>query len=261
MDPIDIHDFPGQRIEKDWDWWSHFLQREYYSSPSEGRGWDAAAADIARTLDVRPGIRVLDLGTGAGEMLYRLAMRGANVVGVEQSASLVEHCRLHASELGVAATFVDASMFDFEPDDTFDVVLSLNTSFGYGSDEENRALIGKIARWLKPGGALFLDAASADAAESFGQWGDELAGGTLFVDNTYDVEHRTMISAPYWVSPDEEALYYAAEPERVRLYRREDIESLMIAAGLRPTRLRRAMGRRFNQDDAQILTTWVARRE
>lgn len=261
MTTIDIDDFPGARIEKSWDWWSDFLQREYYSSPSEHAGWDAAAADVAHALELLPGMRVLDLGSGAGEMLYRLAMRGADVVGVEQSATLVGHCRRRAAELGVAATFVDASMFDYAPDAPFEAILSLNTSFGYGSDEQNRDLIGKIAGWLTPGGAFLLDVASADVAESFGQWGDELAGGSLIVDNVYDTETRTMISAPYWMSGDGETLYYAPEPERVRLYRREEIESLMRDAGLRPQRLRRAMGRRFNQDDRQILTTWIARRE
>src|SRR5687768_7249825 len=140
----DINQFAGERIEKDWDWWSNFLQREYYSGPTERRGWDAAAVDVASVTGLRPGSRVLDLGCGAGEMLYRLAMRGADVVGVEQSASLVEHCRARATELGLAATFIDTSMFEYAPDEPFDVILSLNTSFGYGSDNENRALSGKI---------------------------------------------------------------------------------------------------------------------
>jgi SAM-dependent methyltransferase len=257
---IDINDFPGERIERDWDWWSNFLQREYYSGPTERRGWDAAAADVAHAVDLAPGMRVLDLGCGAGEMLFRLAMRGADVVGVEQSPTLVDYCRRRAAELGVAATFIAASMFEFEPDAPFDVVLSLNTSLGYGTDEQNRALIARVARWLRPGGVFYLDVASADAAESFGQWGDELAGGTFFVDNSYDADERMMISAPYWVGPNEETLYYASEPERVRLYLRSEIESLMTASGLRPTRLLRAMGRRFNQDPSQIMTTWVARR-
>src|SRR5687768_16939749 len=126
---IDINQFAGERIEKDWDRGSNFLQREYYSGPTERRGWDAAAVAVASVPGLRPGSRVLDLGCGAGEMLYRLAMRGADVVGVEQSASLVQYCRRRATELGVAATFVDASMFAYVPSSTFDVILSLNTSF------------------------------------------------------------------------------------------------------------------------------------
>lgn len=260
MTTIDINDFHGTRIEKDWDWWSGFLQREYYSNESEKRGWDAAAADVAHVVELEPGMRVLDLGSGGGEMLYRLAMRGADVVGVEQSRTLVEHCRRRAAELGVAATFVEASMFDYDADAPFDVVLSLNTSLGYGSDEQNRDLIRRIARWLEPGGAYLLDVASADAAESFGQWGDELSGGSLIVDNHYDEAERMMVSAPFWLDPEGTTLYFAPEPERVRLYLREEIEELMRETGLQPTRLRRAMGRRFNQDDSQILTTWLARR-
>jgi SAM-dependent methyltransferase len=258
MTNIDINDFPGARVEKDWEWWSNFLQREYYSGPGERRGWDAAAADVAAAVELSPGMRVLDLGCGAGEMLYRLAMRGADVVGVEHSASLVDHCRRRAAELGVAAEFVAADMFEWSPNGTFDVVLSLNTSFGYGTDEQNRALVRRIAEWLAPRGVFYLDVATADAAEAFGQWGDDLAGGTFFVDNVY--EESMMISAPYWVSPDGETLYYASEPERVRLYERSEIERMMLDAGLEPERLRRAMGRRFDQDDTQMLTTWRSRR-
>ena len=257
---VDVNDFPGQRVEQDWDWWSNFLQREYYSSASERRGWDAAAADVARAVDLRPGARVLDLGCGAGEMIYRLALRGADVVGVEQSASLVAHCRTSAAERGVPATFIEASMFDLEPDGTFDVVLSLNTSFGYGSDAQNRELIGRVRQWLRPGGQFYLDVASSDAAEAFGQWGDDLAGGTLIVDNHYDEDERVMISAPYWITSDEQTIYYAREPERVRLYSRAEIEKLFNDCGMEHERLRRAMGRRFNQDESQIMTTWLARR-
>lgn len=259
MTSIDINAFPGERIEKDWDWWSNFLQREYYSGPSEKRGWDAAAIDVASATSMQPGARVLDLGCGAGEMLYRLAMRGADAIGVEQSASLVAHCRSRAIEIGVAATFIDASMFAYEPDTSFDIILSLNTSFGYGSDEQNRALIASIGRWLSPGGVFYLDVASADEAEAFGQWSDDLAGGTFCVDNTYDENERMMISAPYWFADEATALYCAREPERVRLYLREEIEEMLGDAGLHSTRLRRAMGRPFTQDASQMMTTWLAK--
>jgi SAM-dependent methyltransferase len=253
---------PGQdNIPKDWDWWSDFLQREYYGGPSERSGWEAAAKDVARAAGLVPGMRVLDLGSGCGEMALRLALMGAESVGVEQSTTLVEHCQRAARDRGLAARFLAADMFTYEPDGKFDLILSLNTSFGYGSDDENRALIGRIASWLKPGGALYLDLITADNAEEFGVWSDSLAGGTFIVDNSYDQQRKVMTSYPAWISPDRETVFVATSPEIVRLYGRADLERMMLDAGLAPRRLRRAMGRQEEQDDDDMMTTWLAMRD
>ncbi len=250
----------AEHFTRDWDWWSNFLQREYYGSDAERSGWQDAAADVARAVGLQPGMRVIDLGSGCGEMVLQLALRGADVVGVEQSQSLVDFCRLDAVDRGIVAEFVAVDMFDFEPDRPADVVLSLNTSFGYGSDERNRALIGKIGQWLKPGGALYFDAFTADHARAFGQWTDQVAGGTLIVDNHYEEEDHMMISQPAWISPDYSSVYMADSPERVILYTREELESMMREAGLHPRRLRRAMGRRHDQSDDEPQSTWIATR-
>jgi SAM-dependent methyltransferase len=248
----------GEPVEKDWDWWSNFLQREYYGTPDELDGWTVTASSIAHELGYPPGARLLDLGSGCGEIVMQLALRGYDATGIEQSASLVEYCQGRARMRGVAATFMAADMFTFEPEGTFDAIVSINTSFGYGTEEQNRALIAKIGRWLKPGGKFYCDLISSDCAESFGCWSDEVAGGRFIVDNSYDTEERIMTSYPTWVSPDESTIYTATSPEIVRLYERADMESMMRAAGLTPRRLDRAMGRKFIQDPGQMLTTWVA---
>ena len=251
----------AEHIEKDWDWWSDFLQRQYYCGPDEQKGWTLAAHDVAQAIDLKPGKRLLDMGSGCGEMVIRLALRGANATGVEMSTTLVEHCRSKAAERGVAATFVAANMFEYEPEGPLDVILSLNTSFGYGTDEQNHALIGKFGEWLAPGGVLYLDVVTADAAEAFGEWSDEVAGGRLIVNNTYDLEERLMISQPFWIAPDYETVYGATSPEQVRIYSRAELEQLMRAAGLLPRRLERAMGRGYRQTDDEMVTTWLATRE
>jgi SAM-dependent methyltransferase len=256
----DISFIQGEYIEKDWDWWSNFLQREYYGAADELDAWKATAVSIAHELELGPGTRMLDLGSGCGEIVLQLALRGVDAMGVEQSTSLVEHCRDLARRRGVAAAFVAADMFAFEPDGLFDAVISINTSLGYGTDEQNRALIARIGSWLKPGGRFFCDLISSDCAEAFGTWSDEVAGGRFLVDNSYDAENRVMTSHPTWVSPDETTVYTATSPEVVRLYSRADMEEMMRAAGMVPRRLDRAMGRKFVQDDGQMLTTWSARK-
>ncbi len=259
-DDDDISFIQGEQIEKDWGWWSDFLQREYYGSPAELPAWIAAAGAVAREINLRPGSRVLDLGSGCGEMILQLAMRGADAVGIEHSAPLVAHCQEEARKRGVRATFMAADMFSFQPEGTFDAILSLNTSFGYGSDAVNRELIEKIGSWLHPGGVFYCDLISADHAESFGCWNDEVAGGRFIVDNSYDAEQHIMTSYPTWISPEGTSIYVAPTPEVVRLYNRSDMEEMMRAGAMEPKRLSRAMGRGFRQSDDQMLTTWVARK-
>jgi len=249
------------RLERDWDWWSNFLQREYYGSPDEMQGWELTARAIAGELDLMPGERIVDLGSGCGEVVLRLALRGGQAVGVERSTQLVDYCARTAVERGVAAGFVAADMFEYEPPSELDAILSLNTSFGYGSDEQNRTLIESIGSWLKPGGIFYFDLFTADNAEAFGLWQDTVADGTLIVDNSYDTSERMMTSYPAWAAPDNRTVYYSTEPERIRLYMRAELEEMMRRAGMVPRRLVRAMGRRFKQTDDQMYTTWVARKE
>jgi len=200
---------------------------------------------------------IIDLGSGCGELAMNLALMGGRVTGVEASSLLTEHCRATAAQRGIAATFVHADMFTWDPGALVDLVLCVNTSFGYGTDDQNLELIARIGRWLRPGGMFYLDVVSADRAESFGTWTDTVAGGRLIVENDWAPVERLMTSIPTWISPQHE-IYVADSPESVRLYHRRVIETSMIDAGLQPRRLRRAMGRQGVQDEMSMGTTWIA---
>ncbi len=253
----DIEWISGTPIVKDWDWWNGFLQSEYYGAETERDGWRVIGDSIARDLNLQPGMRIVDLGAGCGELALHLARRGMHVTGVEASSRLVDRGMLAARAENLDLDFVLASMFEWEPDFQADAVVSINTSFGYGTNEQNLALIARISEWLCAGGAFYLDTVSADRAESFGTWSDDLAGGRLVVDNTWDPAERTMTSHPTWVSPDRD-LYVSDSPEVVRIYRREDIEAEFEKNGLTHRRLRRPMGRDVPQDASSLSTTWVA---
>src|SRR5215216_6429206 len=101
----DMHSNEQENIPRDWEWWSNFLQREYYGGPQEQHGWEAAARSIAAAIDLEPGTRILDLGSGCGEMVLRLALMGADAAGVEQSAPLVEYCQQETRSRGLMAKF------------------------------------------------------------------------------------------------------------------------------------------------------------
>jgi len=72
----------------------------------------AAAArlyqEVARLAEPRPGLRVVDLFTGAGGIALTLAARGADVLGVESHPEAVEDARRSAAALGLPARFLAA---------------------------------------------------------------------------------------------------------------------------------------------------------
>ena len=120
----------------------------------------AALDELARELS--PGAAVLDLGCGAGvPATRRLAQRFA-VTGVDLSTRQLELARQHVP----AANFLKADMTDvsFAPE-AFDAVVAFH-SIIHLPRAEHPALLGKIRRWLKPGG-VFL------ATWALGEWEGE----------------------------------------------------------------------------------------
>lgn len=91
----------------------------------------------------RGGERILDLGCGDGALTQRLLQAGANVVGIDASADMVDAARA----AGIDARVADASVLDFGPE--FDAVFS-NAALHWMTDPD--AVIAGVARALKPGG-------------------------------------------------------------------------------------------------------------
>jgi SAM-dependent methyltransferase len=109
----------------------------------------AALEEAARTLP--SGAAVLDLGCGAGVPVTRwLADRGLAVTGVDFSARQLELAR----RLVPAANLLQADMTDLDfPPASFDAVVAFY-SIIHVPRTEHPALLGKIHRWLRPGGAF-----------------------------------------------------------------------------------------------------------
>ncbi len=106
--------------------------------------------DLLGLLDPKAGERVLDLGCGTGHLTVQIAERGAAVIGLDSSMSMVAQARQNYPKLKFA--LADARAFQFpEP---FDAVFS-NAALHW-VPEAGRVL-DCIARALKPGGRLVLE--------------------------------------------------------------------------------------------------------
>jgi SAM-dependent methyltransferase len=108
---------------------------------------------LARTA-VTPGLEVLDVATGTGNIALRAAAAGAQVVGLDLTPELFETARRRAASQGVAVDWVegDAEGLPFD-DGAFDLVLS---AFGVQFAPRHEAVAAELARVCRPGGRLGL---------------------------------------------------------------------------------------------------------
>jgi SAM-dependent methyltransferase len=115
-------------------------------------------AELAwRLLDLRPGMSVLDLACGHGDLANRLAARGGRVTGLDSSAVFLDRARADAAAAGVSVEYVAGDMRQIPWTRHFDRVVNWSTAFGYFDDTTNRAVLDGIVRVLRPGGRLAMD--------------------------------------------------------------------------------------------------------
>jgi SAM-dependent methyltransferase len=98
------------------------------------------------------GLRILDAGCGEGYLSRLLASAGADVVGVDTSASLIAAAGSHADQARQPVNYAVAAMENLpEPDETFDVVVCNHV---LSDVDDPEIALAEIARVLKPGGRL-----------------------------------------------------------------------------------------------------------
>lgn len=108
--------------------------------------------DLFALIRPRPGMRVIDLGCGSGELTRRLAegLPGSNVLGVDNSPAMLERARTLAMPgLRFELTSIEEAVAG--PPGEWDVVFS-NAALHWVND--HAALIPRLRRMLAPGGQL-----------------------------------------------------------------------------------------------------------
>jgi SAM-dependent methyltransferase len=106
---------------------------------------------IARAA-LEPGLEVLDVATGTGNIALRAAARGSTVVGLDLTPELFETARRRAETYGVSVEWLegDAEQLPFASG-SFDRVLS---AFGVQFAPRHQVVADELVRVLRPGGLI-----------------------------------------------------------------------------------------------------------
>jgi SAM-dependent methyltransferase len=112
-------------------------------------------ADVLRRAGLAPGMRVLDLGSGIGDvslLAARIVGDEGEVLGLEKAASSVAAANRRAAELGLAnVRFEEADLAEFVTDRTFDAIIGRLVLL-YLPDRV--AVLRRLTRCLRPGGIV-----------------------------------------------------------------------------------------------------------
>jgi SAM-dependent methyltransferase len=110
------------------------------------------AEDFVRGLNLQPGMRVLDVACGTGNLAIPAARLGAVVTGVDIAPNLIEQARENARREGLTIQFDegDAENLPYE-DGSFDAVI---TMFGAMFTPRPELTAAELKRVVRPGGFI-----------------------------------------------------------------------------------------------------------
>jgi SAM-dependent methyltransferase len=135
-----------------WEQWADHFQHEGDIDIGVAWGPGAPHGDDLGLLGEVDGSEVVELGCGGAQFGLALARRGADYTGVDISPSQLAHARENATDCGVDADFVEASVTDLPlPDDAFDLAVS---AFAFQWVGDLSACLREAHRVLRPGGRL-----------------------------------------------------------------------------------------------------------
>ena len=115
---------------------------------------EPGAIEILNGWKIDPGLRLLDVGCGSGQLVIPATRSGINATGIDIATNLIQHARDRAKSEGVIAQFDegDAEQLPYA-DGSFDVVVSLIGAMFAPRPEKVAA---ELARVCRPGGRLYM---------------------------------------------------------------------------------------------------------
>jgi len=173
----------------------------------------------------------LDLCCGPVRASIALARRGFSVTGVDRSPFMLGKAKERASIAGVTVEWTLSDMRRFVRPASFDLIVSLFTSFGYFDvPDENLRVLQNARANLRPGGAMVLELVGKEwLAASFEPTGaQDLEGGRMLVQRRRVLDGWDRVETDWYFLDDGR---YERFTFRHFIYSGQELKALLLTAG------------------------------
>jgi SAM-dependent methyltransferase len=217
-------------------WWENFfhgIALDFWRAAVSPEQTRAEADFIQKHLQLSQGAKVLDVPCGNGRLALELASRGFDLTGVDIASEFIEEAKAKSTASGVKVEWHNREMRDLPWQAVFDAAFCFGNSFGYLDNGGNRDFLEAVARVLKPGARLLMDAPAV--AESLlptfqeRRW-FEVGGITLLIDGRYDHEQARIFTEYTFIKNGKAE----KRPSSQRIYTYSEIGQLLKEVGLKP---------------------------
>ena len=148
---------------------------------------------MERLLNLRPPMRVLDLGCGKGRHTLELARRGYQVTAIDVASVYLQYAQRQALEQHLSIEFRLQRGAELEENSIYDFILAYNHTLGFMSTAELARHFRRIWTALKPDGKFLLTLAGPKivpdvSAEKVRSWTEEVGRYVLrenYMENGY----------------------------------------------------------------------------
>jgi len=184
---------------------------------------------------------VLELACGTGRLTIPVAQSGVEIVGLDQSASMLAHARAKAQEAGVSISWVEADCRRFEFDRKFALIFMAFNSMQHLHDPGSlAALFNHVRDHLAPGGRFVFDVFNPSLAiltrdpnqrQLDRQYEDPAGRGTITLEMTAVYDDAAQVNRMKWYFSLPGAKDFRVEQFDVRCFFPQELDLLVRANG------------------------------
>lgn len=207
-----------------------FSEKRWEDTPAQVEG-------LLRLTETPPGAAVLDLCCGPGRHSLELARRGYQVTAVDRTAEYLGSARSRAKAEDLQIDFVEQDMRRFQHPASFQLALSLYTSFGYFKDPKDDLQVARnLCSALMPQGRLIVEMMGREVLSRIFRQRDwqPIEGGGFFLEERNPSSDWTWMNSRWILIREGQIKEFNITH---RIYGGADLSRLLLQAGFQKAEL------------------------